>query len=60
MSVEPSDFRSELRDLLNRHSLENGSDTPDWVLRNFLWDSLQAFDEAVRQRTEFYNGDNTK
>ena len=50
------DFRSELCDLLNRHSAENRSDTPDWILRDFLCDSLRAFDKAVMQRTKFYNG----
>ena len=48
------DFRSGLVELINRHSMENRSDTPDWILRNFLCDSLRAFDKATKQRTEFY------
>ena len=48
------DFRSELCELLNRHSIENRSDTPDWILRNFLCDALRAFDVAVCQRSDWY------
>lgn len=43
-------FRAELERLINRHSMESGSDTPDFVLANFLVDSLEAFDRAVRHR----------
>lgn len=49
-----TDFRSELSVLLNRHSMENRSDTPDWILRDFLCDSLRAFDRATEQRSSFY------
>lgn len=44
------DFRKELEHLINRHSLENGSNTPDFVLANFLCNCLAAFDAAVNRR----------
>lgn len=49
-----ANFRQELAELINRHSLENGSDTPDFVLAAFLLASLQLFDAAVRSRERFY------
>ena len=50
-----SEFREELCSLLNRHSRENESDTPDFILCSFLGDALNAFDRATRGRTEWYN-----
>jgi len=49
-----SEFRGELSSLLNRHSLENGSDTPDFVLSRYLESCLQAYDMAVNRRAEFF------
>jgi hypothetical protein len=47
-------FRRELAALINRFSLENGSDTPDIILADFLSRCLAAFDTAVGRREEFY------
>lgn len=44
-------FRRDLESLVNRHSLENGSDTPDFVLAEFLSAALKAFDRAVNVRS---------
>lgn len=41
---------SELRSLINRHSKENGSDTPDFVLAQYLQHCLDAFNYATRYR----------
>ncbi len=49
-----SEFVYELRMLLNSHSIENGSNTPDYVLARFLIDSLNAFEEATRLRETFH------
>ncbi len=43
-------FERELRSLINRCSMENGSNTPDYVLACYLRKSLEAFDEAVNSR----------
>ena len=43
-------FRTELEALINRHSMECGSDTPDTILAKFLLKCLFAFDEAVVSR----------
>lgn len=50
-------FRDELRDLLNRHSKENGSNTPDWILADYLLAALEAFDVANRARERWYAPD---
>lgn len=49
---ESKDFRTELASLINRHSLENGSNTPDFILADYLVRCLATFDECVlwRQR----------
>lgn len=47
-------LRTELAALLNKHSAENGSDTPDFVLAQFLLNCLHAFDVAVADRTRWY------
>ena len=38
-------FKKELTELLNRHSKENGSNTPDYVLADYLIKQLQLFDD---------------
>ena len=50
-------FRQELEHLINRHSVENASNTPDWILADFLEASLKAFDVAVQQRETWYGRD---
>ena len=50
-----SDFREELKSAINRHSKENGSDTPDFILAEYLENCLKAFDEAMSKRTQYYN-----
>jgi len=52
-SLEPqpdSPLYQDLRQALNRNSAENGSNTPDYVLADFLMQSLRTFDYAVRYR----------
>jgi len=48
------DFRKELETLINRHSRESGSDTPDFVLADFLHDCLRSFDLATNARDRWY------
>ena len=47
-------FRKELESLINRHSKENGSNTPDFILAEYLEDCLNIFDKIVRDREEWY------
>lgn len=47
-------LRKEMAELLNRHSCENGSNTPDFLLANLLVANLDAFDQAVTERAAWY------
>jgi len=47
-------FREELNILINKYSLENGSDTPDFILADFVIESLKVFDNVVVKREEWY------
>ena len=47
-------FRAELEHLINRESRENGSNTPDWILADYLADCLAAFDKTVNVRETWY------
>ena len=49
-----SDFISELTSLLNRHSKENGSGTPDFILAEYLIGCLAHFNAAVNRREAWY------
>lgn len=49
-----SDFEQELLNLLNRHSKENSSNTPDWILARYLVRCLEAYNFAVYKREDFY------
>ena len=50
-------FRSELERLINRESMENGSNTPDFILAKFLRGCLESFDSAVQERETWYGRD---
>lgn len=62
-----STFESELQTLINQHSQENSSDTPDYILARYLVRCLEAYNFAVFQREKWYgrvptveNGPETK
>jgi transcriptional regulator with XRE-family HTH domain len=47
-------FRESLQQLINFHSLENGSNTPDGILAGYLHRCLLNFDETLQQREAWY------
>jgi hypothetical protein len=47
-------FREELEKLINSHNMENTSDTPDFILAEYLINCLVAFDEAAIARERWY------
>jgi hypothetical protein len=49
-----TEFRKALEDTINRFSRENGSNTPDFILADYLAACLLAFDEASRAREKWY------
>jgi len=50
-------LREEVEHAINRNSAENGSNTPDFLLAEYITDSLAAFDKAVRAREKWYGRD---
>jgi hypothetical protein len=58
--MDPSErytrFRDELEGLINSRSMENGSDTPDFMLAAFMVDVLRAFDLTMTRRDSWYGG----
>ena len=47
-------FRRELTAVLNKYSLENGSNTPDYMLADYLIECLRALDTTLRARARWY------
>jgi hypothetical protein len=47
-------FRLKLEKAINQCSMENGSDTPDFILAEYLMDCLLAFDYAMQRRKDWY------
>lgn len=47
-------FRDELTSLLNRYSIENESDTPDFLLAEYLLGCLEVFNKASRDRDRYH------
>lgn len=48
-------FEKELTCLINNHSLELLSDTPDYILSRYLVGCLKTFSETTKQRDKWYN-----
>lgn len=49
-------FLAKLEELINCHSIENGSNTPDFILAEYLRGCLDNFNICVRRREEWYHG----
>jgi len=48
------EFTKELEKLINKYSMENGSDTPDFLLAEYLTGCLVTFDKVVLRRSVWY------
>jgi hypothetical protein len=53
-SPAQEDFRRDLQAVINKHSRENGSNTPDYILADYLIGCLRALDIAVNDRSAWY------
>lgn len=53
-------FQDQLRALINANSLEGVSNTPDFILANYLFDCLAAFNAAVDARESWYSTPGTE
>ena len=59
--MSETNLRKDIEGLLNKHNMESGSDTPDFILATYLMNCLWAFDIAVRNRESWYGrGENPR
>lgn len=47
-------FHKELKNLINRFSIENKSNTPDFILATYIETCLKAYENATRHRDQWY------
>lgn len=52
---QTKDLRSRIEYAINCESAEKGSETPDWILAEYLIDCLAAYDKAVQAREKWYD-----
>lgn len=50
---EPETFEGKIAKAINAHSLENGSDTPDFILAEYLKRCLENFDLTLARRKAY-------
>ena len=50
-------FKNELIDLINRASIENDSNTPDFLLADYLIECLNIFGRITNSRDSWHNSD---
>jgi len=48
------EFEKDLKSLINVHCLENESNTPDWILAQYINKCLIAYNTATLQRDNWY------
>ncbi len=48
-------LKKELAKVINSRSVENGSDTPDFILAEYLVDCLKSFEKAIVSRHIYDN-----
>jgi hypothetical protein len=49
-----SEFQKKLEVLINQHSLENGSNTPDFILSEYLTGCIDVWNKSVMRRSDWY------
>ena len=54
MAGEETEFERDLASLINRHSKDNDSNTPDFILARFLHGCFLTFVREVRAREQWY------
>ena len=55
--VHGNDLKHALASALNRFSAENPSNTPDWILAQYLLGCLAAWNQGVQQRETWHGRD---
>lgn len=57
--MEASEFEQAIRKAINCHSMENGSNTPDFLLARYLCDCLDAYNRIMVEREKWYGNNQT-
>ena len=57
MCETPRTLEGDIQDAINRHSAENDSDTPDFILAEYLIGCLAAWNAGVKARQRWYGKD---
>lgn len=52
--MEMPGFRKELETLINKCSMENGSNTPDFILADYLVSCLENFNAIMTARDKWH------
>ncbi len=50
---ETVNFENEIRQLINKYSKENESNTPDFILASYLYGSLALFNKTLSEREKW-------
>ena len=50
-------FKKAIESAVNECSMESGSNTPDYILANYLMNCFDAFNEATQQRETWHGRD---
>ena len=53
-----TDFEIQLEKLINEYSMENDSDTPDFILAKYLNECLKNFNTIINDRENYYGRGN--
>lgn len=49
------EFKKELETLINKYSMENDSNTPDYILASYLVGCLKSYNHAIYLRDRWFN-----
>jgi hypothetical protein len=51
---DADEFKKEVESLINKYSKENGSNTPDYILAEYLTGCLENWNKCVMTRSKWY------
>lgn len=55
--TEVKTFKEELTELLNKHSKDNDTNTPDFILAGLITDFLESLERVIKARDQWHRVD---
>ena len=52
--INIEEFKKDLSSLINKYSIENRSNTPDYLIADYLFHCLLAFETVTNRRNKWY------